>query len=407
MLQRVVRQAGEAALECEITMATNSSQKDSILNQLGDKVHIVAEPERRNTFPAIALSTAYLAMEKKCSRSDTVVVMPCDPYTETEYFRTISRMAECVEKDVAELVLMGIKPVYPSEKYGYIVPGKKASGYMEVNRFTEKPDKTTAESLLSQGALWNGGVFAFKLGYLMDITEKYVKASSFDELKSRYSELPKISFDYEVAEKAKSVAVVPYSGLWEDLGTWNALSEVLSSSVMGNAVLGSKAYRVNIVNELQIPIVCDGISDAIIAASPDGILVSSKECSEGIKPYVEKLDGKPRYEETGWGHYTITATSEFKDGCKSLTKELCLNAGMSIGYRSHAYRDEIWIIKDGEGRTVLDGKVRKVGRGDVTHIKRGQRHALKADSRIKMVEIQTGEKLEDSDLTPYSWEWED
>lgn len=165
MVQRVVRQAVEARLTAEITLATNASQLDIITNQLGESVSVVTEPERRDTFPAIALATSYLSLEKKCSDDEVVVIMPCDPYTELGYFETISKMVECVEQNVADLVLMGITPTYPSEKYGYVVPASSSSTteYQMVSRFTEKPSVPVSGELLKQNAYWNGGVFAFRL----------------------------------------------------------------------------------------------------------------------------------------------------------------------------------------------------------------------------------------------------
>lgn len=405
MLQRVIRQTEEAGFDCEVTIATNMAQKDIIINQLGNNVGIVTEPQRRNTFPAIALSSAYLALNKKCSREDVVVVMPCDPYTETGYFRVISKMAECVADNVAELVLMGIKPSYPSEKYGYIVCAENCGDYSMVKRFTEKPDVETAKLLLQEGACWNGGVFAYKLGYLMDIIQKYLTVDSFEELHSRYAELPKISFDYEVVEKAESVAMVEYEGEWKDLGTWNSLSEVLPSSVIGNAKLGADTHNTHIVNELSVPIFCDGLDNTIVAASPDGILVASKDKSEGIKSQVEDLSERPMYEERRWGVYTVMGKATYSDGIKSITKSLTIHAGKNISYQVHGHRDEVWTFADGEGILVLDGVVRKVGRGDVVHIKKGQYHAIKAINDLQIIEVQIGDLLEESDIyrVPFDW----
>ena len=162
MVQRVVRQAVEARLTSDITLVTNASQLDIITNQLGDSVSVVTEPERRDTFPAIALAASYLSLEKKCSDDEVVVIMPCDPYTELGYFKTISKMVECVEANVADLVLMGITPTYPSEKYGYVVPEAQVSEvsgskFQKVSRFTEKPTVEKAKELLAQNAYWNGG----------------------------------------------------------------------------------------------------------------------------------------------------------------------------------------------------------------------------------------------------------
>jgi mannose-1-phosphate guanylyltransferase len=285
MVQRVVRQIGESRLSGKITIATNSSQHDIIINQLGDNVDIVTEPERRDTFPAIALASGYLSMAKECSNDEVVVIMPCDPYTETEYFDVIADMVAAVERNEADMVLMGITPTYPSTKFGYVVPVAEDCGksVLRVKRFTEKPDTKRAEELLAEGAFWNGGVFAFRLGYMVDILEKYIKADSFVELRNRYGELPKISFDYEVAEKAESVAVVPFNGKWKDLGTWNSLTEELSSTAIGNALLGEQAENTHVINELGIPVFCNGVKDIVVAGSPDGILVCGKECSENIK----------------------------------------------------------------------------------------------------------------------------
>ena len=128
MVQRVVRQARAAQQTNDITLATNASQLDIITNQLGDTVSVVTEPERRDTFPAIALATSYLKLAKGCNDDEVVVIMPCDPYTEAGYFHTIAKMVQCVERNVADLVLMGITPTYPSAKYGYVVPAAQVSG---------------------------------------------------------------------------------------------------------------------------------------------------------------------------------------------------------------------------------------------------------------------------------------
>lgn len=238
MVQRVIRQLGESDLKGHVTVATSLSQADVIYNQLGEYIDVVVEPERRDTFPAIALAASYLKYEKSCADEEVVVVMPCDPFTEAGYFKVIEQMVHAVDDNVAELVLMGITPTYPSAKYGYVVPdeSKLKGGIFSVKRFTEKPNVATAEYLIKENAFWNGGVFAFKLGYMMNIVEQYIRAVSFSEIRNRYSEFPKISFDYEVAEKAKLVAVVPFSGKWKDLGTWNTLTDELEDHVIGNVI---------------------------------------------------------------------------------------------------------------------------------------------------------------------------
>lgn len=409
MIQRVVRQIREAELTHYITFATNAVQRDCIINQLGEDINVVTEPERRDTFPAIALAVSYLAKEVKCSKDEIVVIMPCDVYTESKYFATISKMAETVEEDIAELVLMGITPTYPSEKFGYVVPKdtEPVNGVKMVARFTEKPNEEKAKELLAQGAFWNGGVFAFRLGYMMDIVDQYIRTETFQEIHKRYGEFPKISFDYEVAEKAKSVAVVPFSGKWKDLGTWNALCEELPSTHIGNVMMGNHNENAHVVNELGIPVFCNGLKDVIVAASPDGIMVCNKQDSEKIKDYANKLTTRPMYEERRWGSYRVLDHSEYEDGTRSLTKTIHLNAGKHISYQLHRHRSETWTCVEGEGVFVLDGERKEVKRGDVMNIPLGHHHAIKATTDLTFIEVQIGNPLVEEDVERFEWEWDD
>ena len=410
MVQRVIRQAKEANLTNDITLATNASQQDIIVNQLGDSVNLVTEPERRDTFPAIALAASYLKLAKQCADDEVVVIMPCDPYTEEEYFHTIGKMVECVNQNVADLVLMGITPTYPSAKYGYVVPKvSEVSSSKEsqmVSRFTEKPTVPVAEELLKEGALWNGGVFAFRLGYMMNIVKKYMTSDSFEDTRNRYSEFPKISFDYEVAEKAESVAVVPYTGQWKDLGTWNTLTDELSNHAIGNAVLGPKCENTHVINELQNPIFVDGVKDVVVAACPDGILVCAKKETENIKKYVENLTPRPMYEERRWGTYRVLDDTQYEDGHHSLTKSITLLPGKQTSYQVHHHRSEVWTIVEGEGWYALDGNVLPVKAGEVAYIPVEHWHALKAKTKLTMIEVQAGHPLIEEDIErDYSFEW--
>jgi mannose-1-phosphate guanylyltransferase len=404
MVQRVVRQIKASKLTDDIIFATSVSQKDIITNQLGEDITIVTEPCRRDTFPAIALATSFLSKEMKCNRDEVIVVMPCDSYTEAHYFDSIRTMAQAVEEGVADLILMGIKPTYPSAKYGYVVPENGSNNIYKVNRFTEKPDVPTAEKLIAQNAFWNGGVFAFKLGYLSDIVDRYIQANSFTEIRNRYQEFPKISFDYEVAEKAQSVAVVAYDGEWKDLGTWNTLTDELHDHAIGNVILDA-SENTHVINELELPIMCIGAKDMVVAASCDGILISEKAKSENIKSYADRLTRRPMYEERRWGEYKVIDTIECADGHRALTKQLVIKAGKNISYQVHNHRDEVWTFVDGEGLLVLDGKVQTVTRGDVINIKKGTKHAVKAITDLCFIEVQSGDNLIEEDILRFDWTW--
>jgi len=405
MLQRVYRQIRESGISAPLVITTSESQIDSIRSQLGNNVEIVTEPERRDTFPAIALASAYLWHEKKCSKNEVVVVLPVDPYTELGYFETLRRMAEAVEGGAADLVLMGIQPTYPSEKYGYIITEENQEQEPKlVKRFIEKPNEKTAQNLIEKGAVWNGGVFAFKLGFMIDILNDHIQTGSFAELREHYTELKKTSFDYEVVEKANSIAMVSYCGLWKDLGTWNTLAEEIDSD-QGLVLKGEGAESTRVINELDIPVLVLGATDLVVAASPDGILVTSKHASSHMKPYVESFCHRPMYEERRWGTYKVLDYTTYRDDIKSLTKHLFINAGKCISYQTHQNRDEIWTIVDGTGVVLLDGHTRNIRRGDVAYITAGMKHAIKACEDLHIVEVQVGKELAEDDIERYEYEW--
>ena len=256
MTQRVCRQIRTVEPEANITITTGVQQKSAIINQLGQDIDICIEPMRRDTFPAIALAIVYLKEKRNLSRESAVIVGPVDPYTDNQYFCKFHDLEEAVITGDNNLVLMGISPTYPSEKYGYILPELGAGKVRKVRSFKEKPCLEDAKTLISQGAMWNSGVFAFKIGYILDILSEYVDDIAYDYLYEHYHELPKLSFDYAVVEKEKNIGCISFQGEWKDVGTWNTLAEEMSSSALGNVLLVENCENVNVINELDIPVGC-------------------------------------------------------------------------------------------------------------------------------------------------------
>ncbi len=393
MVQRVYRQIIAAGLNTDITIATSTSQVESIKSQLGNKVSIVIEPERRNTFPAIALSTAYLYFERGCSLDETVVVLPVDPYVDENYFDRIHELDRAVQSGAGNIVLMGVQPTYPSEKYGYIIPQDRSAEVMKVAEFKEKPTAQIAADFIGQGGLWNCGVFAFKLSYLMDIVKSQIECESFKDVESQYKKLEKTSFDYAIVEKADSVAAISYNGEWKDLGTWNTLTEVMEAEPIGDVRMSDDCENTHIINELDIPVVVMGAKDMVVAASHDGILVADKEQSSYIKRHVENMDRRPMYEERGWGEYKVLDMVANDDGTKSLTKRKTIKAGNSIDYQCHKNRSEIWAVISGKCIITINDRAHEALTGDTFSIGEGVMHGLKAITDTEVIEIQIGKEL--------------
>lgn len=396
MVQRVYRQITTVDKEAKIVIATSHSQVSTIRNQLGDKVSVCVEPCRRDTFPAVALAAAYLHDEIGVSADECVVVCPVDPYVGNEYYEAIKQLEELVQKGDANLTLIGIEPTYPSQRYGYIIP-ETTESVSAVKEFKEKPDEETAIKYISQGALWNAGVFAFRLQYLLEKAHSMIEFTDYHDLYSKYDALEKISFDYAVAEKEQSIQVMRFAGDWKDVGTWNMMSEVMADSAKGNVTVDVTSTNINVINELDIPILCVGCADMVIAASSDGILVADKESSSNMKPYVEMIADDVRFAEKSWGTYTVIDVQP-----NSMTIKVQLECGNQMKYHSHERRDEVWTVVSGQGRTIVDGVEREVHPGDVVTVKAGSRHTLIADTDISVIEIQIGAGISQADKVVYS-----
>ena len=387
MVQRVYRQITEVDKDASVTIATSKTQVSAIHNQLGDSVGVCVEPCRRDTFPAIALATAYLHDVKGVGPDEPVVVCPVDPYVNNDYFEALKQLSDLAEKGGANLSLMGIEPTYPSEKYGYIIP-ESAGSVSPVRTFKEKPDAKTAEQYIAQGALWNGGVFAYRLGYVLDRAHELIDFTDHQDLFNKYETLNKISFDYAVVEHESKIQVMRFAGQWKDMGTWNTLTEAMEEPKIGKAILNDACENVHVLNELDVPVLCMGLKDVVVSASPEGILVSDKEQSSYIKPFVDKIDQQIMFAEKSWGSFRVLDVED-----ESLTIKITLNPGHRMNYHSHARRDEVWTVISGRGYAIVDGVKTTVQAWDMVKMPAGSRHTIVADTELKVMEVQLGRDI--------------
>lgn len=408
MVQRVYNQLSAVGLEDSAVIATSKSQVEMIHSQLGEDVPIVIEPERRDTFPAIALSAVYLYSELNVSLDEVIAVLPVDPYVENRFFEVVSKLENVVKESKTDLALMGVTPTYPSSKYGYIVPRETTSSpsYFTVSHFTEKPSEEDAQVLISEKALWNCGVFAFKLEYLIELVKNLGLPLEYNDLLARYNELPKNSFDYEVVEKANKIVAVPYDGYWKDLGTWNTLTEEMGSNVIGIGKISDDSSNSHLINELDIPVALLGVDNLLVAASPDGILVTEKAASPKLKELINDFEHRPMAEERRWGAYKVLDHTKFEDGDEVLTKKINIQAGKNLSYQFHEKRKELWTILNGTGDVIIEGRLKGVSSGDVIEIPVGTKHAIKALTDLEIIEVQSGLELIKEDIHRLEYEWD-
>lgn len=248
--------------------------------------------------------------------------------------------------------------------------------------------------------------FVFRLGYMLKLLEQNGWPTRHEELLQQYHLLPSISFDYQVVEREPNIVVKPYFGRWNDLGTWNEWTATMSCHIHGKAIMSDDCHNTHIINELQIPIVTMGVTDAVIVASPDGILVADKRSTPKLKDLVHTLTSRPMFEETRYGWYRVIDVNN-SSGQQVLTKRVHIWPGKHISYQSHSRRVEIWTIIRGKAEIVIDDQQFYASAGDMIRIESCTRHAIKAIEEVDMIEVQIGESISDEDIKRFEYNWND
>lgn len=404
MLQRVWEQLEEENMAEKTIITAGESQVEMINSQIRPG-GIVIEPESRDTFPAILLSCAYLCGKKGALEEEYVTFLPVDPYTEKKYFETLKQLEDVVKKTQAEVGLMGVVPTFPATKYGYILCGEEENEYVKVKGFVEKPTEERAEELLGQGALWNCGVFCVKIGDILKKAEEYDVPITYEGMTEQYHKLPKISFDYEVLQKADRLVAVKFKGFWKDLGTWDSLAEQMNTDTKGKVVLDKTCTDTQVINELEIPVVVLGASNMVVVASRDGILVTDKTEAARVKEVAAGLEYRSKFEERRWGTLE-TLHESVNAGVSVLTRRIKIYEGMNSSYHFHQERDEIWTVLNGTGELILEGNKMLLTPGKAICIRKNQRHAIKALSDFEYIEMHVGTKVGNEDINRITFEWD-
>ena len=404
MIQRVWEQLEDAQMAKRTIVTAGGEQQELILSQVTG-AHIAAEPARRDTFGAVLLSCAYLHDKMGAGRDDYAAIMPVDPYTESGYFTTVQSLEQAMKESGAQVGLMGVVPSFPATQYGYMLPMTEEGTHFLIKGFVEKPAEGTARELIGQGALWNCGVFCVRIGDMLERAAAYGVGESYDSIYENYEKLPKISFDYEVLEKAEKLVGVKFQGYWKDLGTWDAMADQMSTDTIGNVIMDETCENTQVINELSMPVVVMGASDLVVAASKDGILVTDKSQAARVKEVTAAIDSRPMYEERRWG--TLETLDDTRGGAVStLTRKIHFYDGMTSSYHFHRERDEIWTVLSGTGELILEGNKIALTPGKAVCIRKNQRHAVKAIKDFEYIEIHVGSSTGNDDINRITFDWD-
>lgn len=297
-----------------IVILTNAQQVAGVRAVLPDlpAENIIAEPEKRDTAPAIALGVGWVAARNP---EATMMVLPSDHLiNDHAAFQGILRGACETAESSQGLVTIGIKPTWPCPSYGYIERGQRASfpgvkeevAIYEVSRFREKPSIELAESFLAQGNFtWNAGMFIWTVPAVVNELSRHAPALShfISELRhssdfaatmaTQFPTLPKLSIDYALMEKASRVLNIEATFDWDDVGNWTSVGRYLQTDDSGNqhncALAKFEAENNIIFSQTGQQIALLGVQDLIVVATKDALLVTTKTHAESIKKIVDGL----------------------------------------------------------------------------------------------------------------------
>ncbi|UQZ36167.1 mannose-1-phosphate guanylyltransferase [Paenibacillus sp. PK3_47] len=396
MIERVCRQLENSSLSPSALFVAHEDQTSLVRRYTGNRYEVLGEPHKRGTFTAAALAAVYLYASRKAKPEDTICVAPADMYADDGFFQCFHQFTDILSASQAELVLLGTRPAHPSDQYGYILPEKPGgnTAYSPVLSFEEKPDSSKAGELIRSGALWNCGVFAFRLGFMLSHLEQMGLPAEPAAFTALYPGFPVRSFDKEIAERTRKAAVLRHEGEWRDLGSWDTLTARLQQTVTGPGGIWGNSGNTHIVNDLKLPMIVIGVPDIVAVGSPDGILIAGKQEANAIKDIVHPPSAEAGYGETAWGHYMVLDRTG-NEGEVVLTVKLFLLPGHEMPEMPCLHSGKHWVILSGHGEVVLNGLAQAARSGDSFTVNGGDLHGIRAFAAMELLEIRRDDRTEE------------
>ncbi|MCW7552189.1 mannose-1-phosphate guanylyltransferase/mannose-6-phosphate isomerase [Endozoicomonas gorgoniicola] len=428
MLQNTLERVGNSDIYSDPVVVSNEEHRFIVAEQSRDTgvvlETIILEPVARNTAPAVAIA-ALNALEAKGVEEDALLLVLAADHV-IENLRTFEKAVDLAKQSALEgkLVTFGIVPDQPETGYGYI-KAKEKGGVQPVERFVEKPDKTTAQDYVASGDYyWNSGMFLFSARqYLNELQtlepamyqacvnayQLSVKDRDFIRLdKAAFEECPDNSIDYAVMEKTRNAVVVPMAAGWCDVGSWSALWMLEEKDDANNAIQGdvilNNVQNCYVRSEKKL-IAAVGVQDLVITESDDALLIVHKEAVQDVKKVVEQLKKENRPEALmhrkvyrPWGYYdSIDSEGRFQ------VKRITVNAGEKLSVQKHHHRAEHWVVVSGTAKVTLGDKELLVTENQSTYIPIGEVHALENPGKIplQLIEVQTGSYLGEDDIVRF------
>lgn len=410
LLQQTVERLLKIIPPDDIIIVTNDKYKFHVKSELAGFSNVVVEPESRNTAAAIAVGIKYCVEKLGCKGDEVISVLPSDHVIEpVERFMEYIKQSEKIAKG-GHIVTFGIKPTRPETGYGYIKVGVKNEGYYKVEKFTEKPDIETAKHYVNSSSYyWNSGIFAFRVDLIIEEFKRHIPEIgnlfdiSFDELISRFTEMPNISIDYAVMEKSDKLVTLPMELLWNDIGSWDSLFDLMDKDGDGNVKTGD-AIMIDTKDTMVIGdkrlIVTIGLEDCLVVDTADALLISKRGHSQKVKDFVNNIDNRKEVLEhvttyRPWGSYTV-----LEEGPRYKIKRIVVNPGEELSLQMHHHRSEYWVVVKGTARVTIGDKEIFIHENESAYVPKSTLHRLKNPGKIhlELIEVQNGEYLGEDDI---------
>ncbi|MFI5012094.1 MAG: mannose-1-phosphate guanylyltransferase/mannose-6-phosphate isomerase [Hyphomicrobiales bacterium] len=421
--QAAVKRVSDTSIFLKPVVMANALSRFIVAEQLAAinvAADIILEPTRRDSAATVAAATAYAA---KTHPGAVVLIMAADHVIkDAESFAEACRAAAGVARN-GYIMTLGITPTYPATSYGYIALGAAidGGGAHRVERFVEKPDAQTAAGYIAEGYLWNGGYFLFQHQLMLEELSTFAPdilaaaqaalAAATIDLDfirldgTEYEKAPRTSIDYAVIEKTERAGVLPVAFAWSDVGSWDAVWKVSPHDASGNVVRGRVELvetRDSLVHSDELLTTVVGLSDVIVVATPDAVLVSSRKSAEAVKDVVVRLRERrhPEADEhlriyRPWGWY-----QRLDVGSRFQVKRIMVKPGSRLSLQKHFHRAEHWVVVRGVAETTVDDRVALLHETESVYVPIGATHRLANPGRIplELIEVQVGTYTGEDDI---------
>ena len=392
----------------DIILVTSEAYLHHVKSELAavhaEEAHILLEPVPRNTAPAIALAAMYAMDVLGAAENEVLFVSPSDHVIQpAEVFAEEAQQASALAEQ-SYVVTLGVKPTRPETGFGYIEIGSSIGAAFRVAAFKEKPDMETARQYMESGRyFWNSGMFVFTIAtYLAELQAYAPEISSglgmsFLATKDDFSLMPSISIDYAVGEKTKRGIVLPLQAEWNDVGSWDAIYDVLPKDEKGNAVQGD-CLALDCSDDLLLGhsrlLVGIGLKDVMVVETDDVILVAQKGESQKVREVVSRLQASGRPEADwhttlyfAWGRETRLGGG---DGYRM--RQLVVHPGQHIGQQYHVGYSVHWVVTCGKAEVCMDDVIHQVMKNESVFIPMRTFYDLKnpGDVPLVVIEVQNG-----------------